>query len=83
MFNETPTEHLVYPVGFSMCNSIQSKIYLFGRTLRRPYHFFHKKPLEVGCIQEGSCILIKLPGVCLAPYFVRAGFISLLSSAGT
>ena len=40
------------------------------------YHFHKKKLFEVGCI------LIEQRCVCLAPYFVKSGWISLFSSAG-
>ena len=60
----------------------------FGRTLCWKLFHFSKKPLQCclypgNSLSDGDSIPVELPGVCLAPYFVKGGLISLLSPDDT
>ena len=61
---------------------------IFGRTLCWKMCHFSKKTLRcclypINSLIDGDSIPVELPCVCLTPYFVKAGLISLLSPDDT
>ena len=73
---------------FSICKSLRCKLYLFWPYSLLEVVSFFKKPLRC-CLYPGNSLIdgdsipVELPCVCLAPYFVKAGLISLLSPDDT
>ena len=87
------TTHTLYPgcnIFLHRRSETSSHVsYLFGRTLCwKLCHFSTKKTLRSrlysgNSLIDGDSILVELPCVCSAPYFVKAGFVSLLSPDDT
>ena len=73
---------------FSICKSLRCKLYHFWPYSLLEVVSFFKKPLRC-CLYPGNSLIdgdsipVELPCVCLAPYCVKAGLISLSSPDDT
>ena len=78
---------LAYPYAYLYSEVSKVTNIIFGRTLRCLLYHFSKIPLRSVSYHGHrliyvESILIEQPCVCLAPFFVEYGWISLFSSAG-
>ena len=79
----------IYTIKYYVKFSFWVSVYLFWPySLLEVVSFFKKKPLRC-CLYPGNSLIdgdsipVEVPCVCLVPYFVKAGLISLLSPDDT